>query len=178
MVGHDTKQILGIFDYFYSGWLYSGELPRWMAYGLQGLDAAPFYLAFMSASGFLAVFAGKFFQVTDSMSLFMASICVEQLLFLLGMYLLSVRLYRERITVFCICLTAVLMIEWQFQLFFNLRLFGLLPLEFFLILRFAESRAGWLGWLANHRPDGFDLRLHALGFDPDGVFAGGIPGKV
>jgi hypothetical protein len=148
MPGHDSKQVLGIFDYMYSSWLFSGELPQWMAYGLHGLDAATFHLAFLSASSYLTIFAGKLLGVTDSLMLFSITLCVEQLCFLLGFYLLSRRLFQEPLTIFCICFTAVGLVDWQTQLFFNLRLFCLLPLAFYLILRLRDDGAGWCGWLA------------------------------
>lgn len=148
MVSHDSKQVLGIFDYVYSNWLYSGELPQWMAYGLHGLDARAFQIAFLSAPSYLTIFAGKLFQVHDSLALFSIALCLEQLCFLLGMYLLSRWLFRERLTVFCVCLAAAGSIAGPTQLFFNLRIFCLLPLAFYLILRLRHEDAGWCGWLA------------------------------
>ena len=116
MPGHDSKSVLGVFDYIYSNWLFAGELPHWMVYGLHGLDAAAFQLADLSAASYLVIFCGKLFGVKDSLALFSASLCLEQLLFLLGFYLLSRRLFQERLTLFCICLTAVGLVSWQTQL--------------------------------------------------------------
>ena len=147
MPSYDSKLVLGIFDYLYSNWLFSGELPHWMAYGLHGLDAAAFQIAFVSATSYLAIFAGKLFGAKDSLTLFSVNMCLEQLLFLLGFYLLSRRLFKEGLTVFCICLSAVGLVTWQSQLFFNLRLFNLLPLAFYFILRVRHEGAGYCGWL-------------------------------
>lgn len=148
MPSHDSKLVLGIFDYMYSNWLFSGELPHWMAYGLHGLDAAAFHIAFVSATSYLTIFAGKYLGIKDSLTLFSATLCLEQMLFLLGFYLLSRRLFQERLTVFCICLSAVGLTTWQTQLLFNLRLFCLLPLAFYFILRLRYDGAGYCGWLA------------------------------
>jgi hypothetical protein len=148
MPSHDSKLVLGIFDYMYGNWLFSGELPHWMAYGLHGMDAAAFHIAFVSATSYLTIFAGKLLGTKDSLTLFSVTVCLEQLLFLLGFYLLSRRLFQERLTVFCICLSAVGLVTWQTQLFFNLRLFCLLPLAFYFILRVRHDGAGYCGWLA------------------------------
>ena len=148
MPAHDTKGALGIFDYFYSNYLFAGELPRWMAYGLYGLDATVSHVTFMSGSSYLAMFAGKILAVKDSLSLFTVSICLEQLLLLLGIYLLCRRLFQERLTVFCICLTMVCTVMWQSQISLNLRLYYLLPLEFYFILRLRQEEKGCFGWLA------------------------------
>lgn len=148
MVNHDSKQVLGIFDYVYSNYFFSGQLPQWMAYGLHGLDARAFYIAFLSAPSYLAIYAGKLLGMQDSLTLFSVTLFFEQLFYLLGMYLLSGWLFRERITRFCVCLTAVGTIVWETQLFFNLRIFCWLPLAFYLILRLRHSRKGHWGWLA------------------------------
>jgi hypothetical protein len=148
MPGHDSKMVLGIFDYMYGNWFFADELPRWMVYGLHGLDAATFHLAALSAASYVSMFCGKLLGVKDSLTLFSASVCLEQLLFLLGFHLLSRRLFQERITIFCICITAVGLVSWQTQLFFNLRLFCLLPLAFYFILRVRHDGAGYCGWLA------------------------------
>ena len=146
--GHDSKVALAVFDYMYSNWVFADELPHWMVYGFHGLDAAAFQIAFMSAASYLSFFGGKYLGVNDSLTLFSVTLCVEQLLFLLGFYLLSLRLFRERLTVFCICFTAIGLVAWQSQLFWNLRLFCLLPLAFYLILRLRYDGAGYCGWLA------------------------------
>ena len=148
MLGYDGKLALGVFDYMYSGWLFSGALPQWMVYGLHGLDAAPFHLSFLSASSYWLFLVGKVLGITDSLTLFALTLCCEQLLFLLGFHLLSGRLFQEPLTRFCVCLTAVGLASWQSQPFFNLRLFCLLPLAFYLLLRVRHDQAGYCGWLA------------------------------
>jgi hypothetical protein len=148
MLGHDCKGTLALFDYLYSNYLYSGAFPHWMVYGGYGLDAAPFDILFVSAPSYLTMVAGKVFGVNDSLTLFSITICVEQLLLLLGFHLLLHRLLQERLAVFCICLTAVGLVEWQYQPYFNLRVFCLLPLAFYFILRLRYDAAGYCGWLA------------------------------
>ena len=148
MPGHDSRQVLGFFDYTYSNWLFAGELPGWMVYGLHGLDAAVYHISVLSTASYLALFLGKLFWLQDSLTVFSASLCLEQLFFLLGFYLLSRRLFQEPLTVFCICLTAVGLVSWQSQLYFNLRVFCLLPLAFHFILRVRDDGAGYCGWLA------------------------------
>lgn len=147
MVTHDSKQVLGIFDYVYSSYFFSGELPQWMAYGLHGLDARVFEISRLSAPSYLTMFAGKLLGIRDSLTLFSITLCIEQLFFLLGMYFLSGWLFREPLTRFCVCLTAVGTLTWQAQLFFNLRIFCLLPLAFYLILKLKHEGKGHWGWL-------------------------------
>lgn len=145
---HDTKQALAFFDYFYSNLTFFGELPRWMVYGLYGLDASAYHITFMSAVGYLTMFAGKCFGVGDTLMLFSITVCLEQLIFLLGLYLLAKRIFTRRLTVFCVCLTAAGTIMSHFEIPFNFRIFELLPLEFYLIHRLRYDGKGHWGWLA------------------------------
>ncbi len=148
MPNHDTRLMLGFFDYFYSNYLFAGELPRWMVYGVYGLDSSVSYVSFTSAPNFLAMFLGKMLGAQDSLSLFCVSVCFEQLLLLLGTYLLCRRLFRNRLTIFCVCLTIVGTVIWQSQISLNLRLFALLPLEYYFLLRLRDEEKGCFGWLA------------------------------
>jgi hypothetical protein len=148
MPEHDTKYVLGIFDYFYANHFFTGELPRWMAYGVFGLDASAYHIHFMSAASYLVAFAGRWAGMRDSLLAFGCVVCLEQLFLLLGMWLLCRRLFRGRLTVFCVCLFTVCTVVWQSQVFFNFRMYDLLPLEFYLLIRFADDAEGWCGWLA------------------------------
>jgi len=148
MPWHDTKDALGIFDYLYSNYLYAGELARWMVYGVYGVDASPYYVTYMSPPSYLLFFIGRIFGVSDTLFLFSATVCVEQLLFLLGLYLVGKRLFRERLTVFCICLTGLGTVMWHSQIFFSFRLYYLLPLEIYFLLQLREEGRGCFGWLA------------------------------
>ena len=145
---HDTKYVLGIFDYFYSNVLHAHEMPHWMCYGLYGLDAAACHATFMTGASYLALFFGKCLGIADSLSLFEISLCMEQLLFLLGLYLLSKSLFKERAAVFCVCLTSICTLYLHSQIFFNFRMYYLLPLEFFFLIRLRKGDSGFYGWLA------------------------------
>ncbi len=147
MPAHDTRCTLGIFDYFYSNYLFAGELPRWMAYGVYGLDASVSHVTFMSGASYLAMFVGKILLVKDSLFLFAISVCLEQMLLLLGLYLLCRQIFQERLAVFCICLTAISTVMWDSQISLNFRLYYLLPLEFYFILRLRQEEKGFFGWL-------------------------------
>ena len=115
MPGHDTRYTLGIFDYFYGNFLFTGQLAHWMAYGLYGGDATGYHAIFMSGTSYLGLFLGRLFALGDSLYLFAITLCLEQLLLLLGLYLLSRRLFADRFTVFCVCLTGVCTAMWQLQ---------------------------------------------------------------
>jgi hypothetical protein len=148
MTVHDTKYVLGIFDYFYGNYLFTGELPRWMAYGLYGNDASVYHVMVMTGPSYLAFFFGKILGITDSLFLFCITHCLEHLLLLLGMYLLSRKLFVERTTVFCVCFTVVSTVMWSEQMFWNFRLYYLFPFAFYFLLRLKEEEKGQFAWLA------------------------------
>jgi hypothetical protein len=145
---HDTKTAFALFDYFYSGYFYDGVVPHWMAYGLYGLDATIFRIWQLTGSSLLTMVAGRALGVRDSLLLFEAGLLVEQCLFLWGMWALCGRLFQERTTRFCVCLTAVCTVAFQVQLDLNWRWYYLLPVIFYLMLRWKEDGAGWCGWAA------------------------------
>ena len=148
MPNHDTRLMLGCFDYYYSSLRFTGQFAHWMVYGVYGLDAAPCYVMFSSAPNYLVMMLGKVAGAQDSLQLFCISVCLEELLLLLGAYLLCRQLFQNRLVVFCVCLTLVCTASWQSQISVNLRLYSLLPLIFYFLLRLKQEGKGCFGWLA------------------------------
>jgi len=159
--GHDAGYIFGIFSYFYNNLLAAHELPLWMAYGTYGIPSGVFQVDFLSASSHFFMALGALFHVRDAHLMFVLSILGEQLLFLLGIYLLSRRLFADRLTVLMVGFAAVCSVLWYWQLFFNFRMQHLIPLALYFLLRFTEERRPEFFWLT-----GVTLWLGALGCPP------------
>src|SRR5581483_4061299 len=138
--GHDTKYIFGIFSYFYDHLVVEHELPRWMSFGAFGIKGAGFQFYFLTPSSYLCMLGGALVGVRDALPVFTLSIVAEQFLFLLGIHLLARRLFADRLTSLLIGFAAVCGVVWTWQLFFNFRLFYLVPLELLFLFRFAGER--------------------------------------
>lgn len=146
--GHDTKHTFGMFSYFYNHAAQEYELPRWMAYGVFGIKAGPCQFSFLSAVSYLAILIGALFGIQNPLAVFTASILGEQLLFLLGVYLCSRRFFTDRLTVLLVGLGAACSTVWYWQLILNFRVFHLLPLAIYFLVRFSEDRRPEFFWLS------------------------------
>jgi hypothetical protein len=158
---HDSRSVFSIFSYFYNHALVEHELPRWMAYGAFGIKSGFFQFYCLSASSYLFMLVGVLFGIQDSLHVFALSLVGEQLLFLLGVYLLSRRLFADRFTVFIVCFGAVCSTVWYWQLFFNFRMVHLLPLTLHFLFRFSSEKKPEFLWMT-----GILLLLAPLGCPP------------
>lgn len=145
---HDTKYVFAMFSYFYNQVAAEHELPQWLPLGTFGVKAAAFQPSAFSVSSYFAMMGGAAFGVQDTLCLFKLSMLGEQLLFLLGVYLLSRRLYANPHTVLMIGACAILSTVWYCQVFFNFRIYHLLPLALYFLFRFSDEKRPHFLWLA------------------------------
>ncbi|MDP3723081.1 MAG: hypothetical protein Q8R91_06260, partial [Candidatus Omnitrophota bacterium] len=145
---HDTMFNAQAFHVFYREWFFHGDLAHWIPYGTYGWTSTMEQLAFLSPMSYVVALAGRLLRVTDTLLLFKASVVLEQLVLLLGMYLLSRQLFSRRSTVLLVCLGAIGSTVWYAQSHFNFRIFYMFPLVVHLLIRFFEThRSVWL-WAA------------------------------
>src|SRR5262249_14336194 len=110
---HDTFYALQVFHYFYSELLIHGRMPEWAPYYLCGTHTNYEQILFFTPTGCLTILAGLWFKVTDVLLLFRISMLLEQTTFLLGIYLLSRRLYASRITIAFVCACGIGLSFWH-----------------------------------------------------------------
>lgn len=146
LVGGDTKNAYLIFHYFYNHLVWYNELPQWFPYGLYGYSPLFFHLCNDSPCSYLVEFVGWLLRVKDTLLLFKLAAFGDQLVFLLGLHLLSRLLYRHRATCFLICLLGIGSVVWIWQIYWCLRLFYLLPLALYFYYRFFTERISWTFW--------------------------------
>jgi len=146
MVGHDTKNTYLVFHYFYNHLFWYAELPHWLPFGEYGYNALFYQLCDFSPSTYLTGLLGWGLRVRDSLFLFKLSVFGDQLIFLLGLNLLSRRLYNRRLTAFLVCLIGISSVVWTWQIYWCLRQFYLIPLVLYFYYRFLEERTSWCFW--------------------------------
>lgn len=146
--GHDAKYLFGIFSSFYNHAVVEHDLPRWMAYGTFGIKGAGLQAAFLSPCSYLGMLGGALVGARDALTVFTLSMIGEQMLFLLGIHLLSRRLFKDRLTPLIIGFAAVCGIVWYWQVSFNFRLLYLVPLEIYFLFRFSDERRPEFFWLS------------------------------
>lgn len=145
---HDTMYTFQVFHLFYSEWLFNGDIAHWIPYGSFGLASNYYQLAFLTPMSYLLGLIGGLFRVTDALWLFKVSVVCEQVVLLLGTYLLSRRLYVRRSTVILVCLAVIGSTVWHRQFSFNFRIFYLWPLVTYFFVAFVEERRPLWLWLA------------------------------
>lgn len=146
MVGHDTKNVYATFHYFYNHLSCYNELPRWLPFGEYGYQTLFYQISNLSPSVYLVGLLGWLTGAANTLFLFKCSILVEQLILLLGLYLLGIRLYKDLWTVFIVSLLGTGSVIWYWQIYWDLRIFYLIPLVIYLYYRFLEDRASWCFW--------------------------------
>lgn len=146
MVGHDTKNIYTVFHFFYNHFVWYSELPNWLPYGEYGYSSLWYQISNFTPCSYLIGLIGLVFGCNDTLSLFKLTVVGDQLLFVFGMYLLSERLFQCRYTRLTVCFCAVGSVVWHWQLYWDLRLYYLIPLALYFYHRFLVERLAWAFW--------------------------------
>lgn len=138
IVMHDTSFSFRLFYFFYNDMFQFGEFPHWFPFGLYGMSSAAF-LYYISPSGFLTWAIGLLLRVENVYTLFKLSLLIEQLVYLYGVWLLGRRLFKNPYAVFAFGLTSICGIVVSSQIDLNFRLFSLIPLILYFLVRFFEG---------------------------------------
>ncbi len=91
---------------------------------------------------------GGLLNIEDVLFLFKLSVLFDQLMLLIGIYLLSRVLFIHRITIILICLSAIFSTVWITQIYWNLQIVYLFPLTFYFIISFFQKRQPQSLWIA------------------------------
>lgn len=145
---HDTFYSFVNFHVFYNELFFAGDLPHWLPYCEFGLPADLQQIISLTPMSYLVGLVGSLARVEDALLLFKLSVIGEQLVFVIGTYALSRRLFSERATALALGVAAAGTVVWTTQLWFELRFFYALPWVLYCAVSFLE-RGGpaWL-WLA------------------------------
>ncbi len=145
---HDTFYNFCNFQIYYSHFFLTGELVQWYPYGALGLPADYQQLISLSPMNYLVGAVGALLRVRDVLLLFKVSAIAEQMVFVLGTWLLARRLFASRATAIALGLAAGGTVVWYAQQWFELRFFYLLPLLLYFFRSFLEAKRPEFFWLA------------------------------
>ena len=137
---HDTLGAFQVFYFFYNDWFYHGELPRWIPFGMYGRQSDVLQIMILTPASYFSILVGWLLKVKNVLLVFKLSVFFEQLMLLVGTYLLSRLLYRSRVTAFFVCVGIVTSTVWFIQIFLNLRFYYLLPMILYFFLRFLKEK--------------------------------------
>lgn len=136
---HDTLFDFQLFYTFYNELLINNIVTLWSPYHVYGGTFDFYYSAFSSSQYFLAVI-GKLFNIKDVITVFKLSILFEKFIFLLGVFLLSKKIFTNKKIVIYIGIGALLTIFTGIQIGFNFRIYYSIPFVLYLIRCFFQEK--------------------------------------
>ena len=135
----DTITCFQTFYTFYNNWFLHGELTRWLPYGNCGIQADYWQLFNLTPAAYFAGWLGGIFRVRNVLWLFKFSLLLEQMMMLYGCFLLCGKLFRNAATRIFVCLALLMSTVWLLQVYWNFRIYYLLPLVFYLLLEWMDT---------------------------------------
>ena len=145
---HDTSFIFEVFYFFYNHFYLHHQLAQWMPYYSFGIPAHLWQLASLSVVQYFIIAIGSLLKITNVLLMFKISLVLEQLVFLVGMFLLSNNLFKRRSSVLLVCLASTTSLFSIHELFFDFRIYYLLPLTLYFLIRFIKENRPDLFWIS------------------------------
>lgn len=145
---HDTQYVFQSFYFFYNHLFSDHTLAQWMPFEPFGISAHLTQLRQLTPISYAVMFGGWVLGAKNVLILFKISVVMEQIVLLLGMYLLSQHLFRRRSTVFFVCLAAMHgATSWGEQIYFDIRFFYMFPWAIYVFLLLFERKKSEYFWL-------------------------------
>ncbi len=132
---HDTMFMFQTFYYFYNNLFVAGDIPRWLLFGLYGVQSDNSLIAILSPATYFVGAIGYVAGIKDVLFLFHLSLLVEELIFLFGIYLLAGCLFARKSTVFIVSLTALCGSFLMVQFLLNFHIYSMLPIMIYLLIK-------------------------------------------
>lgn len=145
---NDTLYVFQSFYSFYNNFFLHGELVQWFPYGVYGISAGYWQLIVLTPISYLTILMGSIFRIRDVLFMFKFSLMLEQIISVLGIYLLSKALFHERLTRLLVCIITILSTVAFMQAYWNFRIYYLLPWVIYFLWRYCNESQGKYFWLA------------------------------
>jgi hypothetical protein len=144
----DTMHVFCMFYFFYNEFFTHGHLAQWMPFSAFGVPSLLPQVAGITPVRYAVGLFAVMLQIREVLAVWKFTVLLEQMVFLLGLYLLSRVLYSRRSAVFFVCLGGILSTFWWEQIFFGFHVFYLLPLVLYLMLMFLKKGRPEYFWMA------------------------------
>jgi hypothetical protein len=145
---NDTFYVFANFQVFYSELFHHGDLTRWLPYSSYGFPSDYEQIIALAPANYLLGAIGWLSGVRDALWLFKLALLLEQCVFVFGVFLVAKQLFRERATALLLGVAAVGTTVWYAQVWWNLRIYYLLPLVLYFWFSFLATRRPARFWLA------------------------------
>lgn len=135
----DTMHAAQQFFMMYNEYFLHKEMPLWMPYYVYGSASDTMILHTMTPAFSFVAFVGQLLTIEDALFLFKVAMLLEQLALLVGIYLLSQRLFLYETTIFLVSSSVLATSFFAIQIYFNFRLYYLIPLTLFFLITFFDT---------------------------------------
>jgi len=137
--GHDAFQYYTVRYYFLNNVVNCGEIPQWCPFMTHGSLSSMGYVFMGGILQNILLFSGNLLGKVNALSIFYIEFFVDQLLLLVGVWLLGRRFFLSPVTVFFVALSIMGSCVWLLQPWFNFYFYYAIPLILFLIHKFIDS---------------------------------------
>ena len=133
----DTSVAFEMFHFFYNEFHFNKVIAQWLPYYSYGIPSQYWQLFSLTPVNYLFILVGGIWKIENTLILFNLSLFAEQLIFLLGVYLLSKILFTRKSTSFLVSLSAIFHLTHTPNIFADFRLCYMFPwAAFFMVLFF------------------------------------------
>jgi len=140
---HDTFQVTNVSYFFFNEFVQNGIIPLWYPYINYGVDTNWFLaISFGPSLAFLLPFA-KLFSHIDFLSLYYASLFLDELILLVGGYLLARFLFKASLTAVFVSIALTGSTLWYGQVWYNFHFYYVFPLSLYLALKGCVESSAW-----------------------------------
>jgi len=144
---YDSLHKLTGFYNFYSAVKCEGVIPQWVPNGSYGIQNIYNQLNFISPALYTAGVLGILYDTDNVMFLFTLAQTFEVILLALGMYMLSLMVYKRVSAALITAAAAAGTTVWWYQTNFNLSVLYLLPIGLYFLICFFNERRSVYFWL-------------------------------
>jgi len=133
--GHDGFQYFYLKYYFFNAYVTHGELAQWLPYVTHGSPAEWLYVVQSGIFDPLVMVAARLLSVRNFLPIFYVLICLDQVLLIVGTWLLTGEHMRARAARFAVTAAVTLSAVWFTQVWWNFHVIVAMPLMLFFVHR-------------------------------------------
>lgn len=137
--GHDGFQYFTLQYYFLNNAVNYGEIPQWIPFMTHGSIATIWYGIQAGILQNILVFTGRLLAKLNFVQIFHIGMFIDELLLMIGVWLLGKRFFHSLFTVFFVTVTAVGSCIWFTQAWWNFHFYYAIPLILYFMHSFFDS---------------------------------------
>ncbi|MPZ78649.1 MAG: YfhO family protein [Deltaproteobacteria bacterium] len=140
---HDTFQVTNIAYFVFNEFVQNNVIPLWYPYINYGVDNNWFLAITVGPSLALLLPIAKLFSHINFLSFYYASLFLDEIILLVGGYLLARFLFKSSFTLVFVCIGLASSTLWYAQVWYNFHFYYFFPLSLYLTLKGCSENSFW-----------------------------------